>query len=419
MTSRLRNWAGNLTYAATAVHRPTSVAELADLVARTPRIRALGTRHSFSPVADGSELVTLDGLPAVLEVAPDRRSVSVSAGARYGEIGPALHAHGLALANLASLPHISVAGSVATGTHGSGHRLGSLATQVSGLEMITATGDVVELRRDRDIQRLNASVVGLGALGVVTQLTLDVVPAFDVRQYVHEVPSLRPVVDGIDDVLDVAYSVSVFTDWQSSHQVWVKEMAADEPHHHGAGWLGGQPADGPRHPVAGQDAGRATEQLGVAGPWHERLPHFRLDHTPSSGDELQSEYLVDRADARAALVALLDLRDLVSPVLQVSELRTVAADELWLSPAYRRDSLAVHFTWLPDAAAVLPVVAEVERALGSFAPRPHWGKVFTIPPDEVRAVYPQADAFRALATDTDPDGRFRNRMLDEYLPAYS
>jgi xylitol oxidase len=161
------------------------------------------------------------------------------------------------------------------------------------------------------------------------------------------------------------------------------------------------------------------EQLGVAGPWHERLPHFRLDHTPSSGDELQSEYLVDRADARAALSALLDLRDLVSPVLQVSELRTVAADELWLSPAYRRDSLAVHFTWLPDAAAVLPVVAEVERALGSFAPRPHWGKVFTIPPDEVRAVYPQADAFRALATDTDPDGRFRNRMLDEYLPAYS
>jgi xylitol oxidase len=180
-------------------------------------------------------------------------------------------------------------------------------------------------------------------------------------------------------------------------------------------WLGSRVADGPRNPVPGMPAGFSTEQMGTVGPWHERLPHFRAEFTPSSGDELQSEYLVPRSSAAAALAAVAELAPLIAPVLQVGELRTIAADDLWLSSSYGRDSLAVHFTWLPDTAAVLPVVRAVEAALEPFAPRPHWGKVFDIAPEVVASRYPRLTDFRALRDELDPDRRFANAFVDRYL----
>ncbi len=413
----LRNWAGNVTFGAARLHRPTTVEQVQELVAGSRRVRALGSAHSFSRVADtGGDLVSLADLPARLDIAADRRSVSVSAGLRYGEVAPQLHAAGLALHNLGSLPHICVAGAVATGTHGSGDRKGCLATAVVGLDLVTARGERQHL--DRSDPRLPGAVVALGALGVVTAVSLAVEPTYDVAQRVIDEVPLRALVDNLDEVFGVGDSVSIFTSWGPGDlgQVWVKRRTDDLLPPLDDDWLGGSPATGPRHPVPGVGAEACTAQLGDPGPWHERLPHFRLDHTPSSGSELQTEYLVPREHAESALAAVHAVRDRIAPVLQISELRTVAADDLWLSPAYGVDSLAVHFTWVDDTAAVLPVVAEVEAALAPFGPRPHWGKVFSTDPAAVAALYPRLDDFRALRRELDPDDVFGNAFVDSHLP---
>ena len=408
------NWAGNVAFRAAGLHRPSSIEELLALVAGSRRLRALGTGHSFNRLADTTgDLVSVSGLPAMVDVDAVRRTVTVSAGMRYGEVVGPLHEQGFALHNLGSLPHISVAGAVATGTHGSGRRNGNLSTAVRALEMVTADGEVMALDRDGDGDTFAGAVVALGALGVVTRLTLDVEPAYEVRQYVYDGLPYATLAGHLDEVLSAAYSVSVFTDWRTPvhAQVWLKcrETDPSPPDR----WLGARLADGPRHPLAGMPPANCTPQLGEPGPWHERLPHFRLGFTPSSGEELQSEYFVERDRAVDALHAVAALHQQLAPVVQTSEIRTVAADDLWLSPAYHRESVGLHFTWVADAAAVAPVAAAVETALMPFAPRPHWGKVFSTPAAEVVGCYERWADFAALARRLDPAGALRNDMLDE------
>jgi xylitol oxidase len=412
---KLTNWAGNVTFTAKILHRPKTVTDLQGLVAHASRIRALGTGHSFSEIADTTgDLVSVAGLPRLIEPDLARGTVTISAGLRYGEVAAELNRSGLALRNLGSLPHISVAGSCATGTHGSGDANGCLATAVAALEIVTADGDLATLTRDD--AGFKGAVVALGALGIVTRLTLDTVPSFDVRQYVYEDLPLEQVSAHFDEISASAYSVSLFTDWRAPRisQAWLKRRA-DAPGAADAGprWMGGHLADGPRNPVPGVPARNCTEQLGVPGPWHERLPHFRLEFTPSAGDELQSEYLLPRAHAAAALAALAPIAGRIAPVLRIAEIRTVAADDLWLSPAYQRDSVAFHFTWIKDCPAVSQVLAQIEDCLAPLHPQPHWGKLFHAPPRDRDG---RAAAFRALTRHYDPSGKFRNAMLDRYLP---
>jgi alditol oxidase len=412
----LTNWAGNVTFQADDVRRPTSVEELRGLVARSGKVRVLGSGHSFNDIADSSGvLVSLADMPAVFELDSAGRTVRVGASLRYAEVGRRLNERGFALHNLASLPHISVAGSVATATHGSGDANANLATQVSAIELVTADGDLVELRRDRDGDRFRGAVVGLGALGVVVALTLDVLPAFEVRQYVYEGLPFAVLDEHLDDVLAGAYSVSLFTSWAGStvDQVWVKSRHDAPPPERD--WFTARPADGPRHPVPGISAAPCTEQLGVPGPWQERLPHFRPEFTPSSGVELQSEYLVPRRYAVAALHAVDAIRDQVAPVLQISEIRSVAADDLWMSTAYGTDSVAVHFTWIKDLVAVLPVLGLLEERLAPYEARPHWGKLFTTGPEALRSCYPRLPDFERLVRDHDPRGVFTNDFLARRL----
>jgi alditol oxidase len=412
----LTNWAGNVTFQADDVRRPTSVEELRGLVARSGKVRVLGSGHSFNDIADSSGvLVSLADMPAVFELDSAARTVRVGASLRYAEVGRRLNERGFALHNLASLPHISVAGSVATATHGSGDANANLATQVSAIELVTADGDLVELRRDRDGDRFRGAVVGLGALGVVVALTLDVLPAFEVRQYVYEGLPFAVLDEHLDDVLAGAYSVSLFTSWAGStvDQVWVKSRHDAPPPERD--WFTARPADGPRHPVPGISAAPCTEQLGVPGPWQERLPHFRPEFTPSSGVELQSEYLVPRRYAVAALHAVDAIRDQVAPVLQISEIRSVAADDLWMSTAYGTDSVAVHFTWIKDLVAVLPVLGLLEERLAPYEARPHWGKLFTTGPEALRSCYPRLPDFERLVRDHDPRGVFTNDFLARRL----
>ena len=420
MSAKRTNWAGNVTFGAARFHRPSSIPELQHLVTHARRVRALGTGHSFNALADSpGDIVSLAGLPRVIEVDTANAAVTVGAGLAYGELAVELNAAGRALHNLGSLPHISVAGACATGTHGSGDRNGNLATAVSAVEMVTADGDLVTVNRGGDPGLFPGAVVSLGALGIVTRLTLDTLPAFDVRQYVYEDLPFEQVTEHFDEIAGSAYSVSLFTDWRSTRirQAWLKRRAdatdswAPEPR-----WMGGRLADGPRHPVPGMPPANCTEQMGVPGPWHERLPHFRLEFTPSSGDELQSEYLLPRECAIETLRALRAIAGRIAPVLRICEIRTIAADEAWLSPSYQRDSVAFHFTWLNDWAAVGPVLGEIEECLAPMHARPHWGKLFRTGPEAVSRLYPRLDDFRRLMRRHDPAGKFRNDLLDRYLP---
>jgi alditol oxidase len=417
VNGRTTNWAGNVTFGAERLHQPTSLDELQHLVARSRRVRALGTGHSFNRIADTTgDLVSVAGLPGTIDI--DGPRVTVAAGVRYGELATHLQEHGYALHNLGSLPHISVAGACATGTHGSGVTNGNLATAVSAIDLVTAAGDLVTLSREADGDRFAGGVLALGCLGVVTHLTLDIEPSYDVQQFVYEDLPRDQLDEHLDDIMASDYSVSLFSTWRhpSFEMVWRKHrvdrsgsITADP------GWMGARLADRPRNPIPDLSGENCTEQLGVPGPWHERLPHFRLGFTPSSGEELQSEYLLPRRNAREALTALDSIRDSIAAVLQICEVRTVAADEMWLSPSYRRDSVAFHFTWVKDTQAVTPVLALIEDRLAPQSARPHWGKLFGTSPHVVSGLYGRLPDFQRLRQDLDPTGKFGNDLVSRYL----
>ncbi len=404
------NWAGNYTYRAHAWHQPSTLGELQELVARLPRVRVVGSRHSFSDIADSDELITLDRLPGELTVDRDAMTVTFGASLRYGELATELAREGLALANLASLPHIAAAGAIATATHGSGDGNGNLATAVAALELVSSDGTAHRVARaDDDFAGL---VVGLGAAGAVTRITLDVEPAFEITQWVFETLPWSRLFEHFDAIMAAGYSVSVFTRWgEAVDEVWVKRRAGDGSTSAGDELFGARAATQDRHPILGLDPVNCTPQLGLPGPWFDRLPHFRMGFTPSSGAELQSEYIVPRAHAVQAIEAVRGLADEIRPLTQVSEIRTVAGDELWMSPQYRRPSAAIHFTWKPDQPAVQRVLARLEAALAPYAARPHWGKLFLARADAIRELYERTDDFAGLLDRYDPRGAFRNRWL--------
>ena len=415
LSETVHNWAGNVAYGASAVHTPQSVPEIQDLVRKARKVRALGSRHSFNRIADsGEDLISMRHLDRVRELDGAGRRVTAEGGITYGQLCPALHAAEFALPNLASLPHISVVGACATATHGSGNRVGNLATSVAGLEIVTASGELLTLQRgDADFP---GAVVGLGALGIVTAVTLDLQPSFAVRQDLYLDLPFTTLLGNFEALTEGAYSVSFFTSWRGEtvDQVWLKSKIgadAELPDN----LLGARRADRAWHPIAAIDAQPCTEQMGVAGPWHLRLPHFRMEFTPSAGAELQSEYFVGRRDAAAALEAIHAIQDEIAPLLLISEIRTIAADDLWMSPCYQEDCVAFHFTFKPDWPAVEKVLPRIEAQLAPFNPRPHWGKLFTMPPAEVQARYPNLGAFRELLNRHDPEGKFRNRFIDDLV----
>jgi xylitol oxidase len=416
----IANWAGNIVYSARSFHRPSSIPELQELVAGSDRVRAVGTGHSFNRIADTTGvLVSLAALPAVVEVDSAAALVEVSAGLRYGELAGQLHRRGWALHNLGSLPHISVAGACATATHGSGDQNATLAAAVAAVELVTPDGELRVLSRTGDAaDEFFGSVVGLGSLGIVSRLWLDLEPTYSVRQHVYDNLAHDQLLEHLDEILASAYSVSLFTRWQPEpvYQVWRKRRvtAADDG---GAEpvFFGATAAPVARHPLPGMTGDNCTEQFGRPGPWHERLPHFRLEFIPSRGEELQSEYLVPRELAAQAIQALARIADRVAPVLQICELRSIAADPFWLSPGYQRDSLGLHFTWIPDAAAVSPVLVEIERELAPLGARPHWAKLFAMQPATLRGLYDRYADFARLLAFRDPAGKFSNEFTARYF----
>lgn len=405
------NWAGNVTYRATTVQRPASVDQLQELVASAPLVRAIGSRHSFSAIADtrGIHLDTT-ALPERFELDETARTVTVPAGLQHGALVERLDRAGWALHNLASLPHISVAGAVSTGTHGSGDANGSLSTAVAGLQLVTADGECRDVSRGDD--DFEAMVVSLGALGVLTYLTLDIQPTFEVRQDVFEHLPWSAVTAHFDEITSAAYSVSLFTDWGDDvTSAWLKSRGSVAR----TDLYGATPATRDLHPLPEVDPGATTRQLGRPGPWWDRLPHFQLAFTPSHGEELQTEYLVPRQHALEAIAAVRAMATAIRPLLLVSEIRTIAGDDLWLSPSHSADCVALHFTWRRDVPAVTAILPQLDDALAPFQARPHWGKLFSTTPERLAAAYPRLGDFRTLADRLDPTGTFRNDVTDLWL----
>lgn len=406
------NWAGNYTYGARAIHAPTTLERLQEIVSTSRQVRVLGSRHSFTDIADSEELVTLDRMDRDIVVDRERMTMTVGGAVRYGELIDRLGREGLALANLASLPHIGIAGAVSTATHGSGDHNGNLATAVRGLEIVTSDGRVMGAARgDPEFDGL---VVGLGSVGAVVRIMLDVEPAYEVRQRVFEGLRWECLFEHFDAIFASGYSVSAFSRWgETVDQVWVKTRVGSEPEVVIAELFGAAAATEDKHPIVGLDPVHATRQLGIAGRWSERLPHFRLGFTPSRGAELQTEYLVARHHAVNAIEAVLRLGQTVGPLTLVSEIRTVAADGLWMSPQYGRDTVGIHFTWRPQRRDVERALVEVERALAPFRARPHWGKLFLMGAESIDGLYERRDDFAALLERVDPRGAFRNRWLEK------
>jgi xylitol oxidase len=405
-----RNWAGNYAYRAEKLHRPSTIEQLQETIAKAPAVRVLGSRHSFNDIADSSELITLEDMTRKIVFDHAAGTVSFNAALKYGELVGALGAEGVALHNLASLPHISVAGAVATATHGSGDANGNLATAVAGLEIVTSDGEIFEASRGGP--DFDGLVVGLGAVGAVTRITLDVEPAYEVRQRVFEGLGWGALFEYFDEITSCGYSVSVFTRWgETVDQVWVKSRVTDGPERVRDDLFGAVAASVDRHPILGLDATSCTPQLGRPGLWSDRLPHFRMGFTPSSGEELQSEYLIPRRHAAGAIEAVRGLADRIRPVLQVSEIRTVAADRLWMSPSYGQDTVCIHFTWKPEREAVGAVLVQLEAALAPFEARPHWGKLFDADAEAIAPLYERMPDFVRLFELLDPRGAFRNSWL--------
>jgi alditol oxidase len=413
--ARRTNWSGNYTYSTDRLHQPQTVEEVQQVVKGCSKLRALGARHSFNGIADSTE--NQISLAHLNQIALNRgsRTVTVGGGVTYSQLAPYLESQGYALHNLASLPQISVAGAIATATHGSGNKNGNLATAVSGLEVVTADGDVRVLSRERDGDRFHGAVVNLGAIGVVTKVTLDVQPTFQVAQVVYENLSMDQLEHHLEEIFAGGYSVSLFTDWQNHRisQVWVKRrVQPGSPPEFAPELLGAKLATRKLHPLPGHSAESCTEQMGIPGPWYERLPHFRINFTPSSGAELQSEYLIPREKGYQAILAVEQLRDRVTPHLLISEVRTIEADSLWTSTAYQRPSMGIHFTWKPEWPAVKNVLPMIEAKLAPFGARPHWGKLFTMAAPQIRPLYPEMSQYQGLMAHYDPQGKFRNRFLE-------
>lgn len=412
MINNRKNWAGNYQYKSRNLFQPKTVAEIQEIVSKSKKVKAVGSRHCFNDIADCIEThISCENLNKIISI--DEKTVTIESGLKYGQFCPELDEKGFAIHNLASLPHISVVGAGATATHGSGVKNKNLAAVVSEIEFVAGTGDLVTLSREKDGEKFNGAVVNLGGLGIVTKITLDTEKSFEVRQDCFQNLPLEELPDNFETIMSAGYSVSLFTNWQKPlfNQIWIKSRLDREFNDFDKDYFGAKKSAENIHPIDGISAENCTEQMGVGGAWYERLPHFKMGFTPSVGAELQSEYFVSRENAVEAIFALEKIREQIAPLLLVSEIRTIAADEMWLSMNYKRDSVAFHFTWKQDVESVIRLLPTIESTLERFNARPHWGKLFTMSKEKIQSLYPKMKDFIELLHEYDPQEKLVNNYL--------
>ena len=413
----LKNWAGNLEYSTGNVHYPKTISAVKEVVKKCNKLTALGSRHSFNTIADNTEnQLSLQELNKVVSLNKMAHTVTVEAGMRYGDLAPYLHQNGYALHNLASLPHITIAGSCATATHGSGISNGNLATAVAAIEFVDAAGEIINLSK-KDGEHFEGAVVGLGALGIVTKVTLNLLPTFNMKQYVYRNLPMGELEKNFDAIVSSGYSVSLFTDWKNKNinEVWVKSKSAAGDATPPAELFGAKLATKNMHPIEDEDAINCTEQMGVPGPWFERMPHFKMGFKPSAGKEIQAEFFVPVEHAYEAMMAMESLHEKITPHLFISEIRTIQADNLWMSPCYKKTCVALHTTWKQETETVMNLLPLIEAKLAPFNARPHWAKVFTLAPAVLQSRIEKLADFKELVKQYDPNGKFRNDFLNKNL----
>jgi xylitol oxidase len=411
------NWAGNYTYSTDNLVAPKTVEELQELIKSYKKVKGLGTMHCFNGIADSKfNQISTAALNKVISLDKENQTITVESGIKYGEFCEYLDKNSFALHNLASLPHISVAGACSTSTHGSGISNGSLATAAIALEMVNGNGEVVRLTKEKNREEFLMAIVSLGALGIITKVTLKVQPTFKMKQVVYQNMPMAALEKDFEKIMASGYSVSLFTDWKNKNvsEVWIK-VKSDDVKEFAPEFYGAKLANKNLHPIASADPVNCTDQMGVDGTWFERMPHFKMGFTPSSGKELQAEYFVNIKDAYAAFMAVEKLNEKVAPLLFITEIRTIAADEIPMSPFYKKTCLAIHFTWKQEVDAVMALLPEVEKALEPFGARPHWGKVFTLKPNVLQSRIEKLNEFKALMIKHDPEGKFRNDFIDTNL----
>jgi len=410
----LTNWAGNLRYSTGNVHYPNTIGEVQDVIKKSQKLTALGSRHSFNTIADNTEnQVSLSHFNKVVSLDKLAGTVTVESGMKYGELAPYLHENGFALHNLASLPHISIAGAVATATHGSGIKNGNLSTAVLGIEFINAAGELVNLTKKNDGDKFNGAVVALGAFGVVTKLTLELQPTFNMKQVVYRNLAMSELEKNFNEIMGSGYSVSLFTDWKNKNinEVWVKSKVENENDAARPELFGAKLSQQNLHPIETESAENCTDQMGVPGPWYERMPHFKMGFKPSAGKELQAEYFVPIEHAYEAMMIFEKLTEKITPHLFISEIRAIAADDFWMSPCHKKTCVALHTTWKQEVEAIMQLLPMLEEQLAPFEARPHWAKLFTMSPSVLRSRYEKLNDFKQLVSQYDPNGKFRNEFL--------
>lgn len=405
----LNNWGGNLQFRQEALAQPETLAELATLI-RDNQVRPAGTLHSFSPIATGEGIMlSAAGLKVAPAIDPASKTARVGAASRYGDIALALEAQGLALRNMGSLPHISLAGASATGTHGSGDGNQILSASLISFSFLNHKGELITLRRGDDL--FEPCRLGLGAHGLWVEAELSVVESYQMRQDIYRDIPWAYFLEDPARLSAAGYSVSLFGKWGSDtiDQAWVKSRVSDgTPPAEIAGIRAATESLKELAPGVGDNL---TEQAGRPGPWLHRLPHFRLDATPSAGDEIQTEYFFTRDQIVGAIEVVHSLAHEVNPVLIITEIRSIAQDDAWLSPMRRGDSIALHFTFKNDVPAVTRVVEKLEAALAPFNPIPHWGKVNGFTGEQLAAVHPKLAEARTVFDELDPEGKFSSPYL--------
>lgn len=418
MNEHLTNWAGNLTYSTGDVYYPKTVEEVQEVVKKCDKLRALGSRHSFNTIADSTaNQLSLQNLNKIISLDKNANTITIESGTRYGDFAPYLDENGYALANLASLPHITVAGACATGTHGSGVNNGNLSTSVAAIEFVNAKGHVIALSKKKDVDKFYGAVVHLGTIGIVTKVTLDIIPTFKMKQIVYLDMPMSELKNNFNDLESMGYSVSLFTDWKNKNinEVWIKSRIDNNAITAVSDLYGAKPADKNMHPIASESAENVTDQMGVPGPWYERMPHFKMGFKPSAGKELQTEYFVPIEHAYDAIMAVEKLNEKITPHLFITEIRTIHADEFWMSPCYKQTSVAIHFTWKQETDAVMNLLPLIEEQLSPFNAKPHWAKLFTMQPKVLQSRYEKLADFKQIVEEFDPKGKFRNEFVEKNL----
>uniref|UniRef100_A0A915D0Y3 FAD-binding PCMH-type domain-containing protein n=1 Tax=Ditylenchus dipsaci TaxID=166011 RepID=A0A915D0Y3_9BILA len=419
----LLNWGGNFNFSTQDIKYPTTTAGVQQLVKECKgKIRPVGTRHSFSEIANTNDtLICLVHMNLILSVDPSVPSVTVQAGITYTDLIPFLQSIGLAIPMMASLGEISIAGAINTAVHGSGAGIGNLATQVLGLQMVLADGSVVQYSKGQNDTELAAATVGLGALGIVTQVTLQAQPTYNLAINVFENMDMSVLDTQLYNITHSGYAINMWSTFGTPgvlDQVWITtKVDSNGVNAYGnVSQLYGAPAaTAQSSPIAALPPTYVVPQMGIVGPYYERLTDYDLGLSGQEGQQTQSEYYVDFDDFVPALKALQTLSAEINAVVYVALFRITEKDELWMSPQYKKTTMAIHFSWQPKLDQVMALLPKIEAALAPFNPIPHWGKLYTLKPEQYLPLLPKYPEWREQVELHDPTHKFRNKWLEENI----